>query len=150
MDSSVETITIVGRTLKMPSPAYPPGAAHYEHQRALGTDILLPTATNSVSPPAVTAYCVWPCARMLAEWLHASELAPPLAGRNVLELGAGCGLVGLSAWVGGASVCLTDLPENLSRLQHLVRLNEAEAVSEANTAGAGIGDLDEMEVWTQN
>lgn len=119
--------------INIPPPAYPAGAAAFEHQKAMGMDVLMPTSAsgstghglNAAFMPAATAYRVWPCAQQLSEWLHASE-APPLTGRNCLELGAGCGLAGLSAWLAGAArVCLTDLPENLPRLEQLVQHNNA-------------------------
>ena len=141
---NVEHVVLGGHTLLMPSPSYPPGAAHYEHQRNLGTPMLLPThpggepSNEGAAPPAVTAYRVWPCARHLAEWLHASGDAPA-KGNAVLELGAGCGLVGFSAWLAGAApVCVTDLAENLPRLERLVASNGA-------TAAISVAALD----WTQ-
>ena len=141
--------TFRGHTICIPPPAYPPGAAAFEHQRAMGIDQLQPSRSdargkvsegvNAAFLPSATAYKVWPCAQALAEWLHASPDAPKLDGRNVLELGAGCGLAGLSAWCGGAThVCLTDLPENLERLRDVVKQNKA-------TANITVTALD----WTQ-
>jgi len=138
------------RTVFVPPPEYPPGAAAFEHQRALGISVLPPTLApptcfamtgsstltvaaptpqpaglNTAFMPAMTAYKVWPCSQRLGEWLH-SHHAPPLAGKAILELGAGCGLAGFAAWLAGAAhVCLTDLDENLPRLQQLVNLNAA-------------------------
>lgn len=138
------------RTVLVPPPEYPPGAAAFEHQRALGISVLPPTLApptcfamagsstltvaaptpqpaglNTAFMPAMTAYKVWPCSQRLGEWLH-SHHAPPLAGKAIIELGAGCGLAGFAAWLAGAAhVCLTDLDENLPRLQQLVELNAA-------------------------
>lgn len=120
----------------VPPPAYPPGAALFEHQRALGIGILEPSkagSTLSTAPPAEhsslvasTAHRVWPAAYALAMSLHAAHPVIDVRGRAVLELGAGCGLPGLAAWrAGAASVCLTELPENLPRLQQLVHHNGA-------------------------
>lgn len=50
---------------------------------------------------------VWPAGLVLAE-LVATELAPQLAGKKVLELGCGLGAVGLSAAKVGAIVTLSD------------------------------------------
>ena len=49
-----------------------------------------------------------------------------------MELGAGCGLAGFAASkAGAASVCLTELPENLPRLQELVEANECMGIVSA-------------------
>lgn len=128
----------------VPPPAYPPGAALFEHQtRCLGVGILEPSkpddaagSTPTAVPAAVpeehsllvasTAHCVWPAAYSLAVSLHAPIPAVDVRGCAVIELGAGCGLPGLAAWRAGAeSVCLTELPENLPRLQRLVDHNGA-------------------------
>lgn len=58
---------------------------------------------------------VWPAGLVLAE-LVATELAPRLAGKQVLELGCGLGAVGLSAAKAGAKVTLADRePEALAQ-----------------------------------
>ena len=121
------------RTVRIPPPAYPAGAAAFESARAQGIGLLIPTKAGSDEPappppslPAATAYCVWPSSDLLARHLHSPGEAAALVGRSVIELGAGCGLPGFAAHLAGASrVCLTDLPINLPRLQELVALNEA-------------------------
>ena len=129
-----------GSTIHMPPPSYPAGAAAYEHQRAMGVDVLQPTAAasahhqhlglNAAFLPAATAFRVWPCAKELGEWLHESPAAPKLSGLSVLELGAGCGLAGFAASLAGAaSVCLTELPENVPRLHELIASNARASVS---------------------
>lgn len=50
---------------------------------------------------------VWPAGLVLAE-LVATELAPQLKGKRVLELGSGLGIVGLSAAKVGAIATLSD------------------------------------------
>ena len=99
----------------------------------MGIGLLQPTKPNDATSlegvngaflPAATADRVWPCAKAVAEWLHSTR-APPLIGRSVLELGSGCGLAGFAAWKAGATrVCLSELPENLARLEQLVAANE--------------------------
>jgi hypothetical protein len=127
---SVETIALGPQTLRIPTPAFPPGAAHYHQQTSIGLPVLAPqgsiAAAYNATPPAATAYRVWPCARELAEWLHQSEHAPSIDGGCVLELGAGCGVAGLAAWLRGAArVYLSELPENVPRLERIVALNDA-------------------------
>ena len=73
---------------------------------------------------------VWPPALLLAEYLDGQM--PPgllsLATCNVLELGSGCGAVGLvAACLGAQAVWLTDLEVALPTLQANVRLNACES-----------------------
>ena len=137
------TFSFGGRTIHVPPPAYPAGAAAFEHQRAMGLDVLQPIRAaasaddqirsmglNAAFLPAATAFRVWPCAKALGEWLHESPAAPKLIGLSVLELGAGCGLAGFAASLAGAAaVCLTELPENLPRLRELIAANACSVVS---------------------
>ena len=53
---------------------------------------------------------------VLARYLEQPQAQQELKGRKCLELGAGCGLVGLAAALLGASVTLTDREETLSLL----------------------------------
>lgn len=73
---------------------------------------------------AGTAINVWDGAILLARYL---EQRPSIVrGLSVLELGAGCGLVGIVAGVLGArAVILTDLPTELKRLEQNVNRNRA-------------------------
>ncbi|KAJ8604770.1 hypothetical protein CTAYLR_001010 [Chrysophaeum taylorii] len=72
--------------------------------------------------PEFTASRLWPAAYDLARFLEAH--LDLVRGARVLELGAGTGFVGISAAkLGAARVVLTDLPENLPRLRHNLRLN---------------------------
>jgi predicted nicotinamide N-methyase len=148
-------------TLRMPAPAYPPGASQYRQQCTAGIALLRPTLSReldeasaaaaaaavpvqaaSSQPPspalasggcraaggeqamvASTADHIWPSSMTLAQALHWPSPTPlvDVRGLAVLELGAGCGLAGLSAWRAGAtSVHLTDLMENLPRLRRVV------------------------------
>ena len=66
---------------------------------------------------------VWPPALLLAEYLDTQRLVDLTACR-VLELGAGCGVVGLVASrLGAKSVTLTDLAVALPTLSHNVGMN---------------------------
>ncbi|KAK9846615.1 hypothetical protein WJX81_007617 [Elliptochloris bilobata] len=79
------------------------------------------------------SFQVWPSALQLARYAEHSACAQAgcWAGRRVLELGCGCGLVGLVFAALGARVLLTDLPEP----QALIRQNIA--INAAAIAGAG-------------
>ena len=53
---------------------------------------------------------IWPCSERLASLIETRVAAGAmdLAGRDVIELGSGCGLVALTACVLGARVAATD------------------------------------------
>uniref|UniRef100_A0A7S3FL12 Calmodulin-lysine N-methyltransferase n=1 Tax=Haptolina ericina TaxID=156174 RepID=A0A7S3FL12_9EUKA len=145
------------RLIFIPPPPYPPGAALFEHQRAqlggcgvlqpermdhggckmLPADEAVPVLTDHAARelPASTAYKVWPAAYDLAHRLSVLNIA----GKSVLELGAGCGLPGLAAWcVGARRVLLTDVAENIPRLSQLIEQNGA-------SSAVAVAELD----WTQ-
>ena len=67
---------------------------------------------------------MWPASYLLACCLAAPPLEIAMRGATVIELGAGCGLPGLAGWACGARrVVLTDLPENLPRLDAILDAN---------------------------
>ena len=72
-----------------------------------------------------TGLTTWDGAVVLAKYLE-HHLGPSfLAGKRVLETGAGTGLVGLAcAALGAAAVTLTDLPYTLGNLEANVQRNE--------------------------
>jgi hypothetical protein len=68
---------------------------------------------------------VWDASHALLDYFaHKSVVLDGFKGQRVLELGAGCGLVGLAlAAVAGASVTLTDLPSVIPNLRANVTSN---------------------------
>ncbi|KAG5481536.1 hypothetical protein LSCM1_05555 [Leishmania martiniquensis] len=61
--------------------------------------------------------------------------AAPLAGKNIVELGAGVGCLGIALAMGGARVVITDLKELLPLMEYNVRLNE----KRVQTRSGGVG-----------
>ena len=85
-----------------------------------------------------TALKLWDGAYILARYLeHLAALQPARwTGRRCVELGAGCGLTGLVAWVLGADVTFTDLPSALPHTQRCVTENvERLGLSDTESAG---------------
>ncbi|CBZ25434.1 conserved hypothetical protein [Leishmania mexicana MHOM/GT/2001/U1103] len=67
-----------------------------------------------------------------------AALAPPaipLAGKSIVELGAGVGCLGIALAMAGARVFITDLKELLPLIEHNVRLNEKRV--QARSRGVG-------------
>uniref|UniRef100_A0A7S3YYH1 Calmodulin-lysine N-methyltransferase n=1 Tax=Lotharella globosa TaxID=91324 RepID=A0A7S3YYH1_9EUKA len=72
-----------------------------------------------------TGLSIWGASVVLARWL--CDLRENLKGLTVLELGAGCGLSGLSLGVVGSpkTLTLTDAsPDTVENLQHNIELNQ--------------------------
>ncbi|KAM8819792.1 protein-lysine methyltransferase METTL21E-like [Eudromia elegans] len=66
---------------------------------------------------------VWPSALVLCYFLETNSRQYSLVDKNVIEIGAGTGLVSIVASLLGACVTATDLPELLGNLQHNVLQN---------------------------
>ena len=101
-------------TIYIPPPPFPAGTALYEQQKQqrrheVEEGLAVPSDDGDAASALIasTAHRIWPSARLLANAMHGTL---SVAGSSVLELGAGCGLPGLSAWKAGASkVFLTGL-----------------------------------------
>ncbi|CAN6478841.1 unnamed protein product [Victoria cruziana] len=90
-----------------------------------GTQLVIydhdPPPDGGASSSAPVGACLWDCAIVLAHYLP----SVPLAGKSVVELGAGTGLPGLTAAkLGSSRVILTDLPELLPGLRRNVEAND--------------------------
>jgi len=68
---------------------------------------------------------LWDGAFLLARYLENTGVFPAgfWIGRHCVELGAGCGLTGLVAWLLGATVTLTDLPSATAHTKRCVNSN---------------------------
>ncbi|XP_053160983.1 protein-lysine methyltransferase METTL21E-like [Hemicordylus capensis] len=66
---------------------------------------------------------VWPSALVLCYFLETNEKSYNLVDKNVIEIGAGTGLVSIVASLLGAHVIATDLPEVLGNLQYNIVKN---------------------------
>ena len=82
-----------------------------------------------------TGLRVWSCAVLLASELILQADSMRLKGANVVELGCGCGLVGLVAALLGAHVLLTD------RDEECLALASASAAANAEGIGAAEGSV---------
>ncbi|XP_041797973.1 protein-lysine methyltransferase METTL21C-like [Chelmon rostratus] len=92
---------------------------------SLGKDIYHYAGQDIVIYESIDSFgaVMWPAALALCSFLDNNRQRVNLQGKEVLELGAGTGLVTIVASLLGASVTATDLPEVLSNLRANVMRN---------------------------
>lgn len=90
-----------------------------------GRSINISQSPSSLGVPGVTGSVMWDSGIVLGKFLeNAVETGLlVLQGKKVVELGAGCGLVGCIAALLGSQVILTDLPDRLRLLKKNVEDN---------------------------
>ncbi|XP_011091630.1 protein N-lysine methyltransferase METTL21A [Sesamum indicum] len=95
------------------------------HIDACGRSLSILQSPSSLGTPGVTGSVMWDSGIILGKFLeHSVESGKIfLQGKNVIELGSGCGLVGCIAALLGAQVILTDLPDRLKLLKKNVETN---------------------------
>jgi predicted nicotinamide N-methyase len=86
------------------------------------TLIQIPSTSAQISNHMVsTSSTVWDCSIVLAKMLERMNL--DLVGTKVIEIGAGRGVVSISAKLLGADVVATDMPQALPALRSTLELN---------------------------
>ncbi|KAL8479553.1 hypothetical protein ACS0TY_026451 [Phlomoides rotata] len=92
---------------------------------ACGRSLSILQSPSSLVTPGVTGAVMWDSGIILGKFLEHSVESETLSlrGKNVVELGSGCGLVGCIAALLGARVILTDLPDRLKLLKKNVKAN---------------------------
>ena len=100
------------------------------------------TARSALKGSDHTGMKVWDVAEVLCRHFEANYSAKFFEGKRVLELGAGCGLIGITLATLGAKVVMTDgKGEVLNRLHENIRRNR-ELIHEA----AGRADVQKL-IW---
>ncbi|KAF9969614.1 hypothetical protein BGZ73_007977 [Actinomortierella ambigua] len=102
------------------------------HRIVLAPPPTSPTANEDDSHTARTASSVWDCSIVLSKYLETLAVRHPgfWKSKRVLELGAGQGIVSMSAIaLGAASVTITDLESALPTIADSLRLNQFPADS---------------------
>ena len=103
-------------SVTVPTPTAAPGAPAEPALQRRAHEFRFGTVVTLERPTAVLdgfGHVVWDAAFLLVKWLEAMPAAL-LAGRTVVEVGSGVGLVGLAAAALGARVVLTDMPDVLA------------------------------------
>jgi Lysine methyltransferase len=87
--------------------------------------VILPTSPSTMDAHASTGYHIWDAAILLIRYMESEyKLRRMDQTHRVLELGSGCGAVGMTAaLLGATSVTVTDLPEILPFLRSNVNVN---------------------------
>ncbi|XP_050215566.1 uncharacterized protein LOC126666747 [Mercurialis annua] len=92
---------------------------------ACGHSLSILQSPSSLGKPGVTGSVMWDSGVVLGKFLEHAVDSKMLMfqGKKVVELGAGCGLVGCIAALLGAQVTLTDLPDRLRLLKKNIETN---------------------------
>ena len=101
----------------------------------LGQSIDLEIMPRPPSSEDQTGGVVWPVNYIMAKFMEASQIS--FCGRKVIELGAGTGILSISAAACGAHVTATDLPDFISMLHTNVARNTSMIAAAAATSGGG-------------
>ena len=128
-DGVLASLTDEWQTELPPPPPAPHREAHTASS-ALATQLAYTSPRDPslrvsllLNPSRGIAFQLWPAAHLLCSYIDSPALAPSLRGSTVVELGAGCGLVGMVAAALGAHVTLTDLPDVEAHLQLNIAAN---------------------------
>ena len=134
--SDGDDANLVGlRALGEDEPLVDPNADTFELDLGAGRRVVIPmdrgaqrrgvAGASGTEAQSETGAVVWDGAVLLA---RANALEPPERKRDVLELGAGCGLAGLAwALTEDCNLTLTDRPHRLRALRENARRNGVEA-----------------------
>jgi hypothetical protein len=119
----------------------PPAQILPAYRSALDASLVLRVA---VSQAQGIGFQLWPAAAVMCRWLESQTEYPRdfLRGRRVLELGAGCGLVGMlvaSDVFGAALVTITDLDEVVPHIQANIDANIGEHLAAERVVAAALG-----------
>ena len=88
-----------------------------------------------LSPSQGLSFQLWPAALLLCQYLDSPPIRSLLPSLRIVELGAGCGLVGLLAAALGAQVTVTDLPHVVGHLEANVAVNAPPFVQSQGVEG---------------
>ena len=87
-----------------------------------------------------TGLGIWCASLVMSRWLASSSMVQRMKNKTVCELGAGCGIPGLTAAVHGSplSVFITDLnPETIDNIRHNIELNKTTTTITASSIDWG-------------
>lgn len=106
---------------------------------------IIQDTTADINVNQNTGLKLWDGAYILAKHLENTNSFPCgfWKGKRCIELGAGCGLVGMAAWLLGASVTLTDTEDMLEHTKKCVKHN----LEKVN--GRGSKEVDGLAINTQ-
>jgi len=80
-----------------------------------------------------TGLGIWCASLVMSRWLASSSMVQRMKNKTVCELGAGCGIPGLTTAVHGSpsSVIITDLnPETIDNIRHNIELNNTSSIND--------------------
>lgn len=100
-----------------------------------------------------TGLKLWDGAFLLARYLENGVTFPAgfWCNKRCVELGSGCGLVGIVAWLLGARVILTDMPSAVNHTKVCVTLNTDRLTQEDSLLAGRLADIEvQSYCWGEN